>query len=698
MFATDPYSSLLTGLASFAIRSIFLAVATGCVLALFHVKQTSTRLFAWTAVLYVSLGMPLLSWMLPSLPIRMPLIAQNEAVPAMHSLHTEPAFSRNHAPELDVRDQTAKSSDSFANSPGAEIKHTSERAASDPGALATEALPILSVIDLVSSHWEIVSTAIYTGVAVFLLMRLLVGFVVSRRLAWKSERVFDPRVKDLVDANAQQYAISDIPAICESGRIAVPITLGVVRPSILLPANWRNWSDAKLEAVIAHEMSHVGRGDALTHFLSLLHRAIFWFSPLPWWLERHLANLAEQASDEAALYFGADRNAYARTLLDFFQELQLAPRRVRWQGVSMAKTGQAQQRLERILAWKGSVKMSMKKSMMVAIVALSVPAVYLAAAVRPANQDGNTPVAAQASVQRDDAATAPTAGIQSAVAPAVTAEAPAPPPPAVVADSPASASAASASTAHGQSFAYGSSASSYASQSQSFAYDKGGYSYVNGFDDRERFVIVSGNSDSVTMSGDSDDAQHAKRLKRVIPGDFIWFQNDEKSYVIRDQATIDRARKLWLPQEELGKKQEALGKQQEALGKQQEALGAKMQEVRVNVPDMTAELEKLKAEMKQLTSGATVEEVGRLQSDIGELQSRIGELQSHAGDQQSKIGEQMSALGEQQGKLGQQQGELGRQQGELGRKASREMKQILEEALKNGTAKAEPDLHDGGML
>ena len=91
------------------------------------------------------------------------------------------------------------------------------------------------------------------------------------------------------------------------------------------------------------------------------------------------------------------------------------------------------------------------------------------------------------------------------------------------------------------------------------------------------------------MSGSSEDAHHVQHLKKQIPGDFIWFQRDEKSYIIRDQATIDRARKLWAPQEELGKKQEELGKQQEALGKQQEELGAKMEQVRVNVPDMTAQ-------------------------------------------------------------------------------------------------------------
>ena len=210
-----------------------------------------------------------------------------------------------------------------------------------------------------------------------------------------------------------------------------------------------------------------------------------------------------------------------------------------------------------------------------------------------------------------------------------------------------------------------------------------------GYDDEQRFVIVTGKSDSLTMSGSTEDAHHVEKLRKTIPGDFIWFQRDEKSYIIRDQATIDRAQKFWAPQEELGKKQEELGKQQEALGKQQEELGAKMEQVQINVPDMTAELDKLKAELKKLSSGATVEQVGEMQSEIGELQSKIGEIQSQAGDQQSKIGEQMGALGEKQGKLGEQQGELGRQQGELAHEATKKMKALLDEAIAKGIAQLE---------
>ena len=134
------------------------------------------------------------------------------------------------------------------------------------------------------------------------------------------------------------------------------------------------------------------------------------------------------------------------------------------------------------------------------------------------------------------------------------------------------------------------------------------------------------------------------------------------------------------------------------MGKQQEELGAKMEQVKVNVPDMTAAIDRLKTKLQKLGPTATMEQVGELQSEIGELQSKIGELQSHAGDQQGKLGEEMGALGEQQGKLGAQQGELGRQQGELAEKASKEMKELLDDAIKNGKAQPEREVGEAGSL
>ncbi len=721
---------LLDQLANPAARSLVLAGAAALGLAVFRVKTTSARLFTWTAVLYAALAMPLLGWVLPPLSIPTPellqyaflqngLLGHGKPHPAFKEARISQPLTSAPIPAAMDRNFIADNK-SARETPSVEIigQGSSSTRLSSPWS---------------SIQWSAVAAGIYLTVTLLLLVRLLVGIAFSRRLTQASQLIDQPHVTRRLAAHSSASGLAFIPQAAESAFISVPVTMGALRSTILLPAGWCDWDDAKLDAVIAHEMSHVARRDALTQRLSLLHRAIFWFSPLAWWLDRHLADLAEQAGDEAALSGGADRKDYARTLLEFFEALHAAPGRVWWQGVSMAKAGQAEQRVERILDWKGAVAMGIKKSglkrsIAVAVVAFAVPAVYLAAAVHPANYNMNRQVVEFA--QDQTAPPAPSAAGTPQAPPNVTPEAaptpatdlipppeptaqaePAPAPAAIggtikgrISGTPPRPSAPVAAVAPRGAHAYAAVSpvapiaavpppaprAALAGQSATARSSHGrGFSNAYGYDDQQRFVIVSGKTDALTMSGNTEDAEHVEKLRKTIPGDFIWFERDEKPYIVRNQATIDRARKLWAPQEELGRKQEELGKQQEALGKQQEELGARMEQVKVNVPDMTAELDKLKAELKQLSSSATMEQIGHIQSEIGELQSKIGELQSQAGEQQGKLGDQMGALGEKQGKLGEQQGELGRQQGELAKQASRQMKQLLDEAITKGTAQPE---------
>ena len=72
----------------------------------------------------------------------------------------------------------------------------------------------------------------------------------------------------------------------------------------------------KLQAVLAHEESHIGRGDFFIQLLAALYRAVFWFSPFAWWLQARLCALAEAASDEAAIQRLDDRATYAEILVD----------------------------------------------------------------------------------------------------------------------------------------------------------------------------------------------------------------------------------------------------------------------------------------------------------------------------------------------------------------------------------------------
>jgi beta-lactamase regulating signal transducer with metallopeptidase domain len=739
-------TTLLAGLASPAARALALATAAGLGLAVFRVKATNVRLVTWTAVLYTALAMPLLGRMLPSLPVPTPSFVQSvfqsvsqirifgavaEQVSARESSSPQAAERRQNAahgasrgtaritpePQGGGRLAPADTSTPVTDEGRAPLSSvpSGSTMAEAPNVIAATSKSFPAPVP-----WSPAAAVVYFAVALFLLVRFFVGLAFSRRLLRASQIIDDPRITMKLASRAHASGMAFVPRAAESEFISVPVTMGALRSTVLLPAVWREWDDAKLDAVVAHEVSHVARRDAFTQRLSLLHRAIFWFSPLAWWLDRHLANLAEQASDEAALSGGVDRKRYATTLLEFFEALQAAPGRVWWQGVSMAKAGQAEKRVERILAWKGTVTMGFKessfkksgfkKSIAVAAVALAVPVVYLAASARPASSNGSAqnvyvaqdqtpppaPRPAPALQAQSSSTPAPTVAPTSEITPPPQPD-PAPAPHAIegttagtirggiagVPPQPGVAPVAAMSPPAPLAVLTGQSRTSHSSDSR-------GYSYAYGYDDQQRFVIASGKTDSLTMSGSTEDARHVEKLKKTIAGDFIWFARDEKSYIIRDQATIDRARKLWAPQEELGQKQEALGKQQEALGAQQEELGKKMEQVRVSIPDMTAELDKLKAELKQLSSSATMDQIGNIQSQIGDLQNKLGDLQSKAGDQQSKLGEQMGALGDKQGKLGDEQGRLGEQQAELARQATRQMKQLLDEAITKGTAQPEP--------
>jgi len=101
-----------------------------------------------------------------------------------------------------------------------------------------------------------------------------------------------------------------------------PVTVGWLHPAVILPADWREWPQGKLQAVLAHEREHARRRDPLTQWLGMLNRALFWFHPLAWWLERRTSALAEEVCDAAAVAECQDPREYSEYLLEFARDVQ----------------------------------------------------------------------------------------------------------------------------------------------------------------------------------------------------------------------------------------------------------------------------------------------------------------------------------------------------------------------------------------
>jgi hypothetical protein len=175
-----------------------------------------------------------------------------------------------------------------------------------------------------------------------------------------------------------------------------------------LPIEYVDWSEAKRQAVLSHEGSHVAHGDFYLLLLAAFNRAVFWFSPFAWWQLVRLTELAEIISDDAALEMLDDRSSYAGILLDVAGSRQRAP-----VAIAMARACTVRKRVERILAGTAApARMGWRKRALVAAalapaVIISEGAIVLSASMPPAEPVAVAPSAATA--QADALAVVPSA-------------------------------------------------------------------------------------------------------------------------------------------------------------------------------------------------------------------------------------------------------------------------------------------------
>ncbi|WP_435021794.1 carboxypeptidase regulatory-like domain-containing protein [Tundrisphaera sp. TA3] len=104
-------------------------------------------------------------------------------------------------------------------------------------------------------------------------------------------------------------------ALLESDRIALPITFTWARPVILLPSSLCDGGElGALRYVLAHEWSHVERGDAWAWNFACLSGFVLFYQPLFWWLRRQLRLCQDYLADARAAAAGSSED-YAAYLV-----------------------------------------------------------------------------------------------------------------------------------------------------------------------------------------------------------------------------------------------------------------------------------------------------------------------------------------------------------------------------------------------
>jgi beta-lactamase regulating signal transducer with metallopeptidase domain len=173
--------------------------------------------------------------------------------------------------------------------------------------------PAVTFMEAGSSVWSdselLIGLAYLMGVLA-IGFRLLSGLLTLRRwtnAAWAPESHIWNDTLARLDVGAHK------PRLLVSDHVPAPISWGWRRPVILIDeASHERSEDA--EAILAHELAHVVRGDWLSLVLARAAVALFWFNPLVWLMEREVAQQAEEAADSQALE-RVEAARYAQTLV-----------------------------------------------------------------------------------------------------------------------------------------------------------------------------------------------------------------------------------------------------------------------------------------------------------------------------------------------------------------------------------------------
>lgn len=195
-------------------------------------------------------------------------------------------------------------------------------------------------------------SSVYLLVLGGLLIRYLYHYRQSRQLTRHGLSKLPSELRVFVSATSRRMGIRPAVSAWLSSKVNVPLTLGHLKPIILLPVAMVNHlTPQQVEAILVHELAHIRRHDYLLHLAVTALEGVFFFNPFARLLIRQVKKERENCCDDLVLQFRYDRHSYVSALLSLATRSQKVQR-------AIAATGDGDrlllQRARRILQQKQS--------------------------------------------------------------------------------------------------------------------------------------------------------------------------------------------------------------------------------------------------------------------------------------------------------------------------------------------------------
>ncbi len=183
--------------------------------------------------------------------------------------------------------------------------------------LATVQQPALT--DLVTRFLnQYACTIVYIWFSLFILkcLHMLMGLLRLKQIRHNAADTLPQQWQRQVKQLAQRLALHMPVPLLESVHIKSPVTIGFLKPVILLPVSLVTCLSAgEVEAILLHELAHIKRRDYLVNLLQRFTETIFFFNPAVLWLSSLIRQEREHCCDDMAIAHTAGRKNYLQALV-----------------------------------------------------------------------------------------------------------------------------------------------------------------------------------------------------------------------------------------------------------------------------------------------------------------------------------------------------------------------------------------------
>jgi len=116
---------------------------------------------------------------------------------------------------------------------------------------------------------------------------------------------------------ARQLGLARLVRVVDAAFVEVPVVIGWLEPVVLLPVvALAGLTPEQVRAILAHELAHVRRHDAMVNVAQTIAETLLFYHPAVWWVSSRIRTEREHCCDDVALAVSGDAYAYASALAE----------------------------------------------------------------------------------------------------------------------------------------------------------------------------------------------------------------------------------------------------------------------------------------------------------------------------------------------------------------------------------------------